>query len=157
MAIMITDEWKKRVPRMFPQLVEGVTFEFTSEVSYNYNCLSWALSYEDKYLEDGKGCYWPWKHISDSTVEGWVQVCEIHGFTTAITSDFQPGYEKIAIFENEEGVSHACRQNSVGKWKSKLGAWGPDIDHHALETLEEQYGKVVWLLQKRRPDWDSNI
>jgi hypothetical protein len=153
-AIEIADQWRKNVKGIFPQLVEGLNFDFTSEVDPNYNCFGWALSYPDKYLENAKGSYWPWKQFSDSTVDGYAKVCELHGFTLALNAEFKPGFEKIAIFEDEEGLSHACRQDRIGRWKSKLGGWGPDIDHDTLQILEEGYGKVARVLERRRPDWE---
>jgi hypothetical protein len=129
-AIQIPAEWKAKIPKLFPKLVEGGNFDFTSNVD------------------------WPWKHIPDDTVEGWVKVCELHGFTEADSKHFVPGYEKVAIFEDEDGVSHACRQDRSGVWKSKLGV-GPDIDHTSLSDLQHGYGQIARVLQKRRPDWDD--
>ena len=153
MAIDIPDHWKDFVKDAFPRLVEGVNFDFSSEVDFNYNCFAWALSYPDKYFANSKGSYWPWKQFSDSTVEGFVGVCQLHGFGPSDNEDFKPGYEKIAIFEDEEGISHACRTDRIGRWKSKLGV-GPDIDHYTLSALKEGYGQIVKILEKRRPDWD---
>ena len=153
MAIDIPDHWKDQVRRIFPQLLEGANFEFTSEVDFNYNCFAWALSYSDKYFANAKGSHWPWKELSDSTVEGYVGVCELHGFAPSESDGFKPGYEKIAIFEDEEGISHACRTDRIGRWKSKLGV-GPDIDHDTLSDLGDTYGRVVKILEKRRADWD---
>ena len=152
MAISISDEWKKRVPNIFPALLEGANFDFTSNVDYNYNCLAWALSYDSKYFENSKGSYWPWKDCADDTVEGWSGVCQLHGFSLTDGAEFEKGFERIAIFEDEEGVSHACRTGSDGIWKSKLGT-GPDIEHADLVSLEEGYGKVVVILKRHRPDW----
>ncbi len=68
----ISTEWKERVSKLFPQLEEGVSLEFTSEVDYNYNCLAWAVSCNTRYFEKATGSYWPAdrrqsaeKHLSD--------------------------------------------------------------------------------------------
>jgi hypothetical protein len=149
------DYHRKQIKENFPDLVEGISFEFTSPVDLNYNCLAWALSYDNRYLDRGNGCYWPWEDASEETADGWARVCEHHQFTMLPDKDvsFTPGVEKIAILRNSAGELHAARQNSEGKWKSKLGAWGPDIDHTDLKGLEEVYGQVVVVLQKSRPDW----
>ena len=157
MAIDIPPEWKQRVNRLLPDLEEGVSFEFTSEVDYNYNCLSWALSCNTRPFENAKGAFWPWKDIPDDTAEGWAQVCQTHGFTPTENSDFSAGYEKIAILRDEEGDLHAARQDRNGKWKSKLGDIGPDIDHDGLAPLESAYGKVVRVLQRHRTDWEETF
>jgi hypothetical protein len=141
--------------RNFPSLEEGVSFEFTSPVDFNYNCLSWALCYDTRYLDRGDGCHWPWDDASEETAEGWARVCEHHRFTIVATNDvsFVMGIEKVAILRNAAGDLHAARQSQDGKWKSKLGSWGPDIDHNDLESLAVGYGNVVFVLQKERPDW----
>jgi hypothetical protein len=154
MAIDIAPEWKERISRLLPDLQEGVSFEYTSPVDPNYNCLAWALGHSFSAFENSKGAFWPWKNIPDDTAHGWAQVCEIQGFRPATSSEFVTGYEKIAILEDEQGELHACRQNQAGRWKSKLGDLGPDIDHDGLSALETAYGKAVIILQRRRPDWD---
>jgi hypothetical protein len=152
------DYHRSRMRTEFPDLIEGVSFDFVSPVDLNYNCLSWALSYENRYLDRGNGCYWPWDDASEETAEGWARVCEHHGFAIVPHSDttFIAGIEKIAILRNDAGDLHATRQDATGKWKSKLGAWGPDIDHVDLKGLEKSYGRVVIVLQKSRPDWRKN-
>lgn len=156
MAIEISPAWRALVHRLLPDLVEGESFEFASAVDFNYNCLSWALSIDRVLLDDVPGGFWPWNDISPETLEGWVEVCRIHGFTATknVDTSFVPGFEKIAIFENDEGDLHATRQDQHGTWKSKLGEQGPDIDHEGLAPLEPAYGKIVRVLEKRRPDWD---
>jgi hypothetical protein len=150
----ISDEWKAKVGRWFPELEEGVSLEFTSDPDPNYNCLAWSVSCDSQYFENAKGSFWPWVHLDDDTPEGWAGVCELHGFQPIPIEniEFVPGIEKIAILVNEEGELHATRQWKNGWWKSKLGS-GPDIDHSGLAQIQSVYGKVVHLLQRVRPDW----
>jgi hypothetical protein len=154
MDIDISPEWKERVLRFFPDLREGFSLEFTSPADPNYNCLAWALSATFNVFENAKGAFWAWPHIPDDTAEGWKQVFEFHGFAVTNNFEFVAGYEKVAILENEDGELHATRQDKTGRWKSKLGIVGPDIDHDGLAGLETAYGRVVRILEKRRPDWD---
>lgn len=156
MGIDITPDWRDRVRRLLPDLREGLNFQFTSEVDYNYNCLSWALSCNTRPFENSKGAFWPWENIPDDTAEGWAGVCQMHGFAVTDSIEFSPGLEKIAIFEAEDGSLHASRQDQTGRWKSKLGDMGPDIDHDSLAALEAAYGKVVRVLQRRRRDWEES-
>jgi hypothetical protein len=155
MAIDISPEWRERVRHLLPGLQEGVSLEFTSPVDPNYNCLAWALSATFSAFENTKGAFWAWSDIPDDTAEGWAQVCQIHGFTPTDNAEFETGHEKIAIFEDGDGDLHACRQDKTGRWKSKLGDLGPDIDHDGLTALEVPYGKVVRILQRKRTDWVS--
>ncbi len=146
------DYWRKLLPVEFE---EGVTFYFTSPVDPNYNCLSWALSSNTVFFDDAPGCVWPWKDIPADTPDGWAEFCQRHGFSLVEdnNTEFVSGIEKIAILENQDGELHATRLDRSGLWKSKMGGWGPDIDHVDLLTLRGCYGKVVRVLQKERPDW----
>jgi hypothetical protein len=153
MAIDIPSEWKERVRRFLPDLKEGISLEFTSPVDPNYNCLAWALSFNFSAFENAKGAFWAWPDVPDDTAEGWAQVCQIHGFTPTDNTEHVAGYEKIAIFEDADGDLHASRQDRTGRWKSKLGDLGPDIDHDGLTALEAPYGRVVRILRKKRDDW----
>ena len=153
LPVEIPDRWKRYMAECFPALEEGVSFEFTSRVDFNYNCLSWALGCDTVPFWKDKGGLWIWPDIADDTVEGWIQVCELHGFCQVQDPNFVVGFEKIAILKNNDGELHACRSDRNGKWKSKLGVWGPDIDHDGLAGLEQSYGSVVKVLQKHRPDW----
>src|SRR6266853_2932325 len=139
------DYHRSLLKKNFPALKEGESFEFTSPVDLNYNCLSWALSSDTRYLDKGNGCYWIWEDAAPDTAEGWARVCEHHQFTLVADNDigFVKSIEKVAILRNAAGELHAARQSQQRKWKSKLGAWGPDIDHDDLVSLESSYGKVV--------------
>ena len=150
----ISPEWKERIRKFFPDLQEDVSLKLTSAVDPNYNCLSWALSCNTAYFQNSKGCCWPWPDVPDDTADGWATICKHHGFTDCDSTDFVRGIEKIAIFQDDEGELHATRQDSNGWWKSKLGGWGPDIDHDGLDGLRSAYGSVVCVLQRARPDWN---
>jgi hypothetical protein len=159
-AIDIPLEYRARLRRLLPDLEEGISFEFTSPIDYNYNCLAWALSCNTRPFENARGAFWPWHNIPDDTAEGWAKVCSLLGFVPADDIEFENGYEKIAILEiaasddPDEPRLHAARQDKNGRWKSKLGDMGPDIDHDGLAVLEQGYGSVVRVLKRRREDWD---
>jgi hypothetical protein len=148
MAIEIEEKVKLRVQAQFPNLHEGTTFEYMSPVDFNYNCLSWAMSRSDVLFEKEKWGHWPWDSIADDTADGWSQMFQLHGFVITSSSAFVPGVERVAIYENEDGELHACRQDATGVWKSKLGDMGPDIDHIDLECLIEGYGPVAYILER---------
>ena len=156
MAVEIPERVKRLAQQLFPDLEEGVSLEYTSDVDFNYNCLSWALGCNDRLFANYRGAFWKWPDIPDDTADGWAQLCEIHGFKRTTNAEFVVGYEKIAIFEDSEGSLHAARNDKTGIWKSKLGDWGPDIDHRGLEALEPAYGKVVIVLEKHRPGWETH-
>ena len=155
LPVEIPDRTKQLVRQLLPELEEGVSLEFTSEVDYNYDCLSWALGSTRTLFQKSKGAFWPWNDIPDDTADGWARVFEMHGFTRTTGAEFKVGYEKVAILEHEGVGLHAARSTKTGLWKSKLGTQGPDIDHVGLAGLKPAYGEVVIVLEKRRTDWEA--
>lgn len=152
MAIEIPERYKSYLRNQFPHLIEHENFEYTSEVDYNYDCLSWAIG--AKYLfQNIKWGVWPDPKIPDDTAIGWSQALQKVGFEPCQDSSFVPGFEKVAILENDFGELHACRNDRLGIWKSKLGDMGPDIDHFDLDCIERCYGRIVYTLQRWRPEW----
>lgn len=62
---------------------------------------------------------------------------------------FEPSFEKIAIFADEFGPTHASRQLPTGRWASKMGWDGVDIEHDGLSCIEgNRYGKAQTFLRK---------
>lgn len=72
---------------------------------------------------------------------------ELGYFESSEWNTFDPGFEHVAIFGDEEGPTHAARQLVDGTWTSKLGL-AEDISHNDLGVLIG-YGAVVAVL--RRP------
>jgi hypothetical protein len=154
--VEIPEQWKVMVHQLFPDLEEGVSLEFTSQVDYNYDCLSWALGCNSILFQREKGAFWPWSDIPDDTAEGWARLFELHGFTRTQNMEFRVGYEKVAILEHPDAGLHATRSDHNGTWKSKLGTQGPDIDHIGLDGIKSAYGEVVIVLERPRPDWEES-
>ena len=72
------------------------------------------------------------------------------GYEPCERGDLEPGFEKVAIFADDEGPTHAARQLDNGRWTSKLGSM-EDIEH-ALEGLAgSEYGRVVRYLRRQEP------
>jgi hypothetical protein len=77
------------------------------------------------------------------------------GYKSCKSKRFHPGFQKVAIYANDIGVTHMARQRFFWRgWLSKLGDW-EDIYHAKLEDVEgdmsataHQYGKVVCILKR---------
>jgi hypothetical protein len=128
----------------FPNLeIEG--YEATSPYDRKYNCIAWAAGKNDRWWWPGGG-FWPLES-SDTSIENFAGAFGLQGFSLCEDPGHEVGYEKVAIYANENGVTYAARQNSDGQWTSKLGR---DIDiTHTLGGLEGGvYGKVVMVLSR---------
>ena len=83
------------------------------------------------------------------------------GYKPCTSRHFELGFQKVAIYANDAGVTHMARQRLFGfGWVSKLGDC-EDIYHSKLEDVEgemsiavQQYGKVTQLLKR---SWWSAI
>ncbi len=70
------------------------------------------------------------------------------GFEPCSSEEIEPGFEKIAIFANAQGIpKHAARQLATGRWTSKLGKM-EDIQHDLRDIEGELYGAVVLLMKR---------
>jgi len=138
----------------FPGLL-STAYEVTSPQDSRYNCIAYVIGDLNHFWYDAniKGYYWPPGEPSADTLEGWLKVFALHGYTETDDDAFEPSYEKIAIYAGTEGPEHVARQKASGLWTSKMGK-GRDIDHAALSDLEgECYGRVVRIM--RRPCRDG--
>ena len=135
----------------FPELVKA-GYEIKSPCDASYNCVAFAVGDTHNWWEDTgeyqvNGYYWP-PGINGDTVNGWVRVFELHGYTEADNEILEDEYEKIAIYALPDGPEHVARQKSSGEWASKMGR-RYDI-HHTLSSLEGEYmGKVVKIMKRR--------
>ncbi len=132
-------------------------FVITSCASTEYNCVSWAVGDIGQKWVSGavvRGYYWPPGIGDDDTPDQWAEVFKRHGYELVDPLDwsYQKGFEKVAIYADNEGASHVARQLPDGNWSSKLGSLS-DIEHGTLSLLEPRYGKVVRILRRHRPDW----
>src|SRR5438132_8294807 len=108
---------------LFPRL-QTKPYQTTSPVSDKYNCIAWAagdshrLWWPDVDMQD----YWPEGAPREETLEAFERAFLAVGFISSASTDPEQGYEKIALFTNQQGVpKHAARQLPSGRWTSKLG------------------------------------
>ncbi len=133
----------------FPGLL-STAYEVTSPHDPKYNCIAFAIGDLNHFWYDAnvKGYYWPPGEPSADTLEGWLRVFAIHGYTETDDGSLEPSYEKIAIYAGTEGPEHVARQKASGLWTSKMGK-GRDIDHFGLAALEgELFGRVVKIMKR---------
>lgn len=141
----------------FPGLAHDPDFKITSPIDTNYNCIAWAVHYNNRWMWPGgvgtKICdgfqFWP-DGIEDSVdVAAFIKAFAQLGYELCESADFEKGYRKIALYvtPNTTECTHAARQLSNGKWTSKLGK-SHDIQHGSPYSLEGNwYGKVYCIMK----------
>lgn len=134
---------------LFPGL-RGSLYQVTSPRSNSYNCIAWAAGEDSRWWDPSRlTSYWPPsvpREASEATI---VEAFSQLGYHRCEGSDLEPGFEKVAIYGDDNGVTHLARQLADGRWTSKLGKL-EDIEHASLQALEgPRYGRVFSVL--RRP------
>jgi hypothetical protein len=137
--------------RLFPAL-RRTGFEVTSPCDRRYNCVAWAADDVTRWWWPAESpfAYWPAGADREESVASFIQAFAILGYEPARSSDFEPQFEKVAIFASSDGIpTHMARQLRDGTWTSKLGAL-EDIQHPELSSLEgAEYGTVVMFLRRQ--------
>ena len=101
--------------------------------------------------------YWPEGAPREYTLAAYVAAYAQLGYEACDSSGREAGFEKVAIFVNDEGVpAHAARQLVTGRWTSKLGDW-EDIDHQLEDVEGDSYGSVAVVLRRPRPPSKNGV
>lgn len=80
------------------------------------------------------------------------------GFGQCDDSSPEPGYQKVALYEDGGEYQHATIQMPNGMWRSKMGN-GPVIEHQSAESLSGgPYGQPTIYIRRPRaqstdPQW----
>jgi hypothetical protein len=135
--------------QLFPGLA-GNIYQETSPPNGDYNCIAWAAEDTQRWWwpsENEDMEYWPPGVVREQTQSAFIAAFATLGYVVCDSEDLEVGFEKIALFANTEGPTHAARQLSTGRWSSKLGTM-VDIEH-ALHDLEGMlYGAVVLVMRR---------
>lgn len=128
----------------------------TSAKSKLYNCFAWALDDIERKWAPVEGYYWPGGIPREETLTAYERAYGLYGYERCASEGLEAGFEKIAIFWDEEGVpTHAARQLENGHWTSKIGDL-EDIEHFTLRALQGPlYGVVAVVLRRRKVRGES--
>jgi len=133
----------------FPLLVQS-GYRVTSEATVEYNCYAWAIGKNDLRIDPSGGCFWPEQIPSDGSLDSFSKFFNLHGFVPCETEALESGFEKIALYGNAYGCTHAALQLPSGKWTSKLG-YLEDIEHNSLDGLASpEYGVVIRFMKRAK-------
>jgi len=133
---------------LFPGL-RGSMYQITSPAAGVYNCIAWAAGrwwWPDLMLQR----YWPAGVVRVESLTGFQEAFGTLGYTLCQDENLEPGFEKIAMFADDQAPQHAARQLPNGRWTSKLGEL-EDIEHGLRDLEGVEYGKVVVLMKRLLP------
>ena len=136
------------IEEMIPGLMAS-GFQITSPESRIYNCIAWAVGYDNDWWSHLPGYYWPEWAPRSPEIEALVQVFAGLGYVICDNEEREEGYDKVALYDRDGLWQHAARQLEDGRWTSKLGPF-EDITHSSPEDVAgEIFGEVHCIM--RRP------
>ncbi len=126
----------------------------TSEPTDRYNCFAYAAGDESRNW-DPFGDYWPASAPRARSVSAVVAAFATLGYAPCTDGRLIPDVEKVAVYVKLRGsrdpaeVTHAARQLSNGRWKSKIGGH-VDVEHDLDDLRGETYGYPSYFLSRSR-------
>lgn len=130
----------------FPRLDKAT--QPTSRYTPRYNCIAWALGFDDRPWWPAKpDMYWPRDCPDEPTISAFTAAFATLGYEPCDDWCLEKGYEKIALYVNANGPTHAARQLKNGCWTSKCGG-NVDIEHKLRDLEGPLYGKVVMFFRR---------
>lgn len=147
--------------RDFPNLAKA-KWRVKSPFDDSYQCIAWAECRTDRISwPTHHGAVWPQglplaDPPDEAPVDYFIQRFLLLGYRPCGMNDqFEVGYQKVAIYANDVGVTHMARQHFFGRgWLSKAGVW-EDILHRELKDVEgdmsplaRTYGRVQRILKR---------
>jgi hypothetical protein len=137
----------KTIEDFFPNLAADV-YKITSNQTIDYNCIAWAAGDNANWWDISPGYYWPKDAARTQEIGTLVDVFESLGYEVSDNEDLEEGFEKVALYGDLNGFTHAARQLPGGSWTSKLGPL-EDIEHQTTEGITGAYYGTVFKLMKR--------
>lgn len=132
---------------IFPKLAaEG--FEIVDPPSNQYNCIAFAAGDTGKWWSIHQPDYWPTHATRSNSIESLVEVFAGLGFERCRDSRTEPGFGKVALYQQQGAWTHAAVQTPRRVW---LGRTDPGliIEHRNPELLAGgAYGNPTTHMQR---------
>ena len=148
-----SEQDRRTVIGWFPNLQSDANFEITSDCTPAYNCIAWALGMNDVWVgldhpSNYSWAWWPEEVPCDERTESLIALFEYFGFEIADDSTPEEDYDKVALFADEEGWTHAARVIDDNILHSKIGtAW--DIHHSGGNVFSDsEYGSIYAYMKR---------
>ena len=85
-------------------------YAITSPPERTYNCIAFAAGETHRVWWPVAFSYWPDGVPRELTVQSFIMVFETLNYVPCQDGSLEPGFEKVAIYANEEGIPrHAAR------------------------------------------------
>lgn len=143
---------------VFPDLKNDVNFEILSPQTPKYNCIAWAMQFEDRWVSifEYPGYWWPDGVEKTMSPSALIHAFEAVGFTLCDNSNWEDGVDKVVLYKkaDEDQWTHAARIVSETTEHSKFGQSFDGTHSHnvlcatGLGYENQSYG-VAYAFMKR--------
>jgi len=129
-------------------------FVLKSPFTFQYNCIAFAMGMKDRWV-DSSNLPWHWwpASVNKSLRElDLINAFRFFGFEECGMDDtIDADYDKVALYHNSKGWTHAARIVEEGIYHSKFGA-SYDGTHSRGDVLFAQYGTVFIVMRRLKSD-----
>lgn len=152
-----TKEERDKCIGHYPDLEYDLAFVVNSDEDKKYNCIAFAIGYQDIWIATGRDIAWFWwpNHIPlDTDPNSLVETFRYFGFEVCNDDLPEAGYDKVALYQKDGNWTHAARIIADGVYHSKLGE-SFDIFHRRGDVMDkannpsESYG-IPFVFMKRK-------
>ena len=146
---MGVSRWEVQLVGYFPRLASE-EFKIVGPHTKRYNCIAFAAGdTNSRWDDDDDFGYWPESATRSASIDSLKEVFAAIGFEQCAGSGVEPGFEKVALYEQQGQWTHAAKQTPNGTWRSKMGD-GPVIEHLNPESLAGgPYGHPTIYMRKQ--------
>lgn len=116
----------------FPALADDCLFKITSAISSSYNCIAWAMGFENRWgdyetfqgqdLDNIRFSWWPEGIEKSLECRALIKAFEALGFRETKNSNYDPEFDKAVLYSNHGLWTHASRITGKGVEHSKFGS-----------------------------------
>ncbi len=128
-------------------------FKLTSEPTYKYNCIAFAMGMDDRWVDtlDVPWHWWP-PVQKDETPESLVKAFEYLGFEKCDMDDSMADeYDKVVLYKGSIEWLHAARVVGENVYHSKFGE-NCDGTHSGGDILLAKYGLPYQVMRRLKTD-----
>lgn len=148
---------------VFPDLKDDANFQILSPETFVYNCIAWAMQFNDRWVDivEDPGCWWPDGVEKTMLPSALIHAFEAVGFTLCDNGHLEDGFDKVVLYKkkDDEEWTHAARIVSETVEHSKFGPSFDGIHSHnvlcktGLGFENQSYG-VAYAFMKRSKTYE---
>lgn len=141
---------------LFPLLGNDLHYSLLSEATPVYNCIAWAMGYNDRWVDTyiSPGHWWPDGVSRDTNPKTLIDAFIAEGFEVTDNGHYENGYDKVVLFQKNGMWTHASRIESDNTEYSKFGCLFDGVHSRNVFT-NSLYGEEYAYLRRltaKKPD-----